>query len=392
MKKLFFLLFGFFLSCPVFSQTSYYYPPGYFGLYNNQSTSARAQGMGFTTLTRAGIENSFYNPAAIGSSMAPIQAYANYANGHSYRPNSRYYFVGGAFKLKEKFSLGISYFSYQNPDPVWTTIIGSETFDTDFFSQHAISLLASYQVVEGLQVGLSANLMQENAVNGEKTNSDFIPSLGLQYQRPVEFFKSEKIQDQQFFGALSLSNFLFNVETNQEYESWVSDRYLPIILRLGAGFSFQLPLNLGLTADKAYFEGTDKAIDLRLDLQFQDYLPGGPKNNTDHELSTAFGVGAEAWFFERLAFRIGYFTEKGPSGIQSDGDIWVTGNRAGFSWGYGTLIPTYQLTDGKMPFDIEVNLVTGKQITSLNEEIYTHPAIFADDTFQFAFGLNLLWR
>ncbi|HAZ24503.1 MAG TPA: hypothetical protein DCY95_07560, partial [Algoriphagus sp.] len=80
----------------------------------------------------------------IGSSMAPIQAYANYANGHSYRPNSRYYFVGGAFKLKEKFSLGISYFSYQNPDPVWTTIIGSETFDTDFFSQHAISLLASY--------------------------------------------------------------------------------------------------------------------------------------------------------------------------------------------------------------------------------------------------------
>ncbi|WP_026946142.1 PorV/PorQ family protein [Algoriphagus marincola] len=392
MKKLFFLLFGLYLSYPVFSQTTYYYPPGYFGLYNNQSTSARAQGMGFTTLTRAGIENSFYNPAAIGSSKTPIQAYANYANGHSYRPNSRYYFVGGAVRLKEKISVGLSYFSYQNPDPVWTTIIGGGTFDTDFFSQRAISILAAYELMEGLQVGLSANMMQENAVNGEKTNSDFIPSLGAQYQKGVNFFKSEKIRNQQFFGALSLSNFLFNGETNQEYQDWMSISYLPIILRLGTGYSFQLPLSSGLTSGKAYFREGAQAVDLRLDLQFQDYLPGGPENNTDHELSTAFGVGAEAWFFERLAFRIGYFTEKGPSGIQSDGDIWVTGNRAGFSWGYGTLIPTYQLTDGKMPFDIEVNLVTGKQITSLNEEIYTHPAIFADDTFQFAFGLNLLWR
>ncbi|WP_289030613.1 hypothetical protein [uncultured Algoriphagus sp.] len=392
MKKLLFLFLTLSLSLPVISQTVYYYPPGYFGLFNNQSTSARAQGMGFTTLTKRGIENSFYNPAAIGSSKAPIQAYANYANGHSYRPNSRYYFAGGAFKIKEKFSVGLTYFSYQNPDPVWTTIIGGGTFDTDFFSQRAISVLAAYELMEGLQVGLSANIMQENAINGEKTNADFMPSLGLQYERNLDLIKSEKFGNQRIFGALSLYNLLFNGETNQEYQDWMSVNYLPIILRLGGGYAFQLPLTSGLTAGKGYFEGAAQAVDLRLDLQFQDYLPGGPENSTDDELNTAFGVGAEAWFFERLALRIGYFTEKGPSGTQPDGDIWVTGNRAGFSWGYGTLIPTHQLTDGKMPFDIEVNLVTGKQITSLNEKIYTHPGIFADDTFQFAFGLNLLWR
>ncbi|GAB2474333.1 PorV/PorQ family protein [Algoriphagus taiwanensis] len=392
MKKLLFLIVALSFSLPLFSQTSYYYPPGYFGLFNNQSTSARAQGMGFTTLTRAGIENSFYNPASIGSSKAPIQAYANYANGHSYRPDSRYYFVGGAFKLNQKIAVGLSYFSYQNPDPVWTTIIGGQTFDTDFFSQHAISILGAYEIMEGLQAGLSLNLMQENAVDGEKTNSDFIPSLGIQYERQVELFKGETFKNQRVFGALSLYNFLFQGETNQTYQDAESVAYMPIILRLGGGYAFQLPLQSGLTAGKGYFRGAAQAVDLRLDLQFQDYLPGGPENSTDHELNTAFGVGAEAWFFERLALRIGYFTEKGPSGTQPDGDIWVTGNRAGFSWGYGTLIPTSSLTDGKLPFDIEVNLVTGKQITSLNEEIYTHPSIFADDTFQFALGLNLLWR
>ena len=167
MKKLLFMLLGIGFSAPIFSHTSFYNPPGYFGLYNNQPTIARAQGMGFTTLSKSGIENSFFNPAAIGSSKAPIQAFANYANGHSYRPNSRYYFVGGAFKLKEKISVGLSYFSYKNPDPVWTTIIGGGTFDTDFFSQGAISVLAAYKLIEGLHVGLSANMMQENAVYGE---------------------------------------------------------------------------------------------------------------------------------------------------------------------------------------------------------------------------------
>ena len=392
MKKLFLLFLGICFSFSSFSQTSYYYPPGYFGLLNNQSTSARAQGMGFTTLTKSGIENSFYNPASIGSSTAPIQAYANYANGHSYRPKSRYYFAGGAFKVKDKFTVGLSYFSYQNPDPLWTTIIGWQTFDTDYFSQRAISVLAAYEIMEGLHAGLSANMMQENGVNGEKTNSDFVPSLGLQYEKSIQLLKSEKIQKQQVFGAMSLYNFLFKGETTQSYQDAVDESYLPIILRLGAGYAFEIPLKSNLTQGKAYFENTAQAVDLRLDLQFQDYLPGGPDHITDHELNTAFGVGAEAWFFERLAFRMGYFTEKGPSGTQEDGDLWVTGNRAGFTWGYGTLIPTNQLTKGKMPFDLEVNLVTGKKVSSLNEKIYTHPNVFTENSFQFAFGLNLLWR
>ncbi|WP_268036528.1 hypothetical protein [Algoriphagus sp. PAP.12] len=392
MKKLLIGILVISFSFSSFSQTSYYYPPGYFGLFSNQSTSARAQGMGFTTLTKPGIENSFYNPSSIGNSKAPIQVYANYANGHSYRPKSRYYFAGGAFKVTDKFTVGLSYFSYQNPDPVWTTIIGWQTFDTDFFSQRAISLVAAYEIMEGLQAGLSANMMQENAVNGEKTNSDFVPSLGLQYERAIQFFKSEKIKNQQLVGAMSLYNFIFQGKTSQSYQDANAEGYLPIILRLGGGYSFQLPLKLQLIHDKSYFKGTAQAVDLRLDLQYQDYLPGGPENITDHELNTSFGIGAEAWFFERIALRMGYFTEKGPSGEQEDGDLWVTGNRAGFSWGYGTLIPTYLLSKEKIPFDMEVNFVTGKQITSLNEKIYTHPAIFTENTFQFSFGLNLLWR
>lgn len=391
MKNLVILFFAVCLSFPVFSQTVYYYPPGYFGLLNNQLTSARSQAMGFTTLTKGGIENSFYNPAAIGNTGAPVQVYANYANGHSYRPDSHYYFVGGAYKINPKLAIGLSYFTYRNPDPIWTTIIG-ETYDTDLFVQGAFSAVASYQVLDELQVGLGLNFMTENAIDGEKTNSDFIPTLGVQYEKALPIFSSEKIQNQKIKGAFSLFNFIFNNETTQTYEDNIKFGYLPIILRLGAGYSFTTPLKSGWAADKAYFSGTAQAVDLSLDLQYQDYLSGSDSFGTDHESNTAFGVGAEAWFFERVAFRLGYFTEKGPSGRQEDGELWVTGNRSGFTWGYGTLIPTYQLTEGKMPFDIEVDFITGKQLSSLNEEIYTHPNVFTENTFQFSFGLNLLWR
>jgi hypothetical protein len=288
-------------------------------------------------------------------------------------------------------AIGLSYFTYRNPDPIWTTIIG-ETYDTDLFVQGAFSAVASYQVLDELQVGLGLNFMTENAIDGEKTNSDFIPTLGVQYEKEIPIFSSEKIQNQKIKGAFSLFNFIFNNETTQTYEDNIKFGYLPIILRFGAGYSFTTPLKSGWVADKAYFSGTAQAVDLSLDLQYQDYLSGSDAFGTDHESNTAFGVGAEAWFFERVAFRLGYFTEKGPSGSQEDGGLWVTGNRSGFTWGYGTLIPTYQLTEGKMPFDIEVDFITGKQLSSLNEEIYTHPNVFTENTFQFSFGLNLLWR
>lgn len=392
MKKLLFLFLAACLSFPVFSQTVYYYPPGYFGLLNNQLTSARSQAMGFTTLTKGGIENSFYNPAAIGNTGAPVQVAANYANGHSYRPDSHYYFVGGAYKVIPKLAVGLSYFTYRNPDPVWTTIIG-ETYDTDLFTQGAMSALVSYQVLDELQVGLGLNFMTENAINGEKTNSDFIPTLGVQYEKELSLINSDKIQNQKVKGAVSLFNFIFNNETTQTYEDNLSFGYLPIILRLGAGYSFTMPMQSGWVADKAYFSGTPQAVDLALDLQYQNYLPGSDPISEDYKSNTGFGVGAEAWFFERLAFRMGYYSETGPSGRQADGDLWVTGNRSGFTWGYGTLVPTNQLTQGKLPFDLEVNFITAKQLSSLNTEIYTHPSIFTDgNTFQFSFGLNLLWR
>ncbi|MDG1279120.1 MAG: hypothetical protein P8O16_17705 [Algoriphagus sp.] len=392
MKNLVTLFLAACLSFPVFSQTLYYYPPGYFGLLNNQLTSARSQAMGFTTLTKGGIENSFYNPAAIGNTGVPVQVYANYANGHSYRPDSHYYFVGGAYKINPKLAIGLSYFTYRNPDPVWTTIIGGVTYDTDFFAQSVLSAVVSYQIFEELEMGLGINLMEENAINGEQTNSDFMPSVGFQYEKELPLIKSESFENQRIKGALSLTNFLFKNTTLQTYENSVSVEYLPIILRIGAGYQFDTSLKSGWIVDKGYFQNSPQQVRFSLDVQYQDYLKGSDAPTTDHESNTAFGVGAEAWFFERLAVRLGYFNEKGPSGTKDTGELWVTGNRAGFTWGYGTLIPTNQLTGGKMPFDIQVDFITAKQLSSLNEEIYTHPNVFTENTFQFSFGLNLLWR
>lgn len=371
---------------------SYYYPPGYFGLLNNALTSSRAQGMGFTTLTKSGIEHSFYNPASIATTEEPFQVYANYANGHTYRPKSRYYFLGSAYRVTEKISLGASLFTYRDNNPVWTSIIGSKPFSTDNFSQTGISLVASYRIMEGLDLGLSGNFLTENAINGERTNSDFIPTIGVNYRKSLDIFSSEKIQNQSISVSGSLFNFLFNNKTEQTYEDLISYNYLPIILRLGAAYGMSIPMESGLAEGKKFFEGTEKSLDLSLELQFQDYLPGKDPRSEDHLYNSAFGIGAEAWFWDRISLRLGFYNEKGPSGIQEDGDIWVTGNRKGFTWGYGAKIPTHELTQKKLPFDVEVNFVTSSLVSALDNEIYTHPRFFTDNNFQFCFGLNLLWR
>ena len=371
---------------------TYYYPPGYFGLLNNQLTSSRAQGMGFTTMNKSGIEHSFYNPASIAATEEPFQVYFNYANGHSYRPKSRYYYLGTAYRINEKIAIGASYFTYQDNNPLWTTIIGGADFDTDKFTQTGISLVASYRLMQGLDLGLAAHFLRENAVNGNKTNSDFIPAVGVNYAKDLAIFSSEKIQNQEIKVSGSLFNFILDNTTEQEYEGKISYNYLPIILRFGAAYGISIPLESGLAEGKKFFEGTTKALDLSLEIQYQDYLPGKNPVNTDHLYNGSFGVGSEAWFWDRLSLRLGYYTQKGPTGTEDNGDVWVTGNRSGFTWGYGAKIPTHQLTNKKLPFDVEVEFVTSSFMSTINEKIYTSPAVFTENNFQFCFGLNLLWK
>lgn len=279
-------------------------------------------------------------------------------------------------------------FSWVDNDPLWTTIIGSFEESVDKSSQTAYSVSVAYQAIPNLHVGLSGNYLMGSAVPGTVTSEAVIGSIGVVYDRELELIRNKKFSNQKIRGAVSLINFTMNNKEMQHYEQYKHYRDLPIYLHLGAAYNFSLPFNAGFTRNKKYFDGGAPAVDLGLHLQFRDQWAGKDPRGDSHEYNSSIGIGAEAWFLQRIAFRIGYYREKRPSGTRSTGGAWVTGNKYGFTWGYGTLIPLKQLTRNKIPFNAELNFVTGRLLNELGKN-YTHPSVFTDKKFTYSIGLNI---
>ena len=367
---------------------SYNVPTHYYGIFAQQLTSARAAGMGQTTITLNGIEHSLYNPASISPGTEKYRVHANYASGDPVRPGSKYPFLGATFRINDKLSVGAMTFSWVDNDPVWTTIIGSFEESVDKRSQTVYSVSAAYQVIPNLHIGLSGNYLQGKAVPGSVTSEAVIGSLGAIYDRDLELIKNKQFSNQKIRAAFSLVNFTMNNKEMQHYQQYKHYRDLPIYLHLGAAYRFSLPFNPTFTRNKKYFDGSAPTVDLGLHLQFRDQLPGKDPENDSHKYNSSIGIGAEAWFLQRVAFRLGYYREKRPSGTRSTGGAWVTGNKYGFTWGYGTLIPLRQLTKNKIPFNAELNFVTGRLLNELGKN-YTHPSVFTDSRFTYSIGLTI---
>lgn len=369
-------------------QRTYNVPTHYFGIFAQQPTSARAAGMGQTTITLDGVEHSLYNPASISPGKEKWRVHVNYASGDPVRPGSKYPFLGLSYRINDKLSVSAMTFSWVDKDPVWSTIIGGYNENVDRRSQTVYNLSVAYEVIPNLHVGLSGNYLMGKAVPGTVTSEAWIGSLGAIYDKEIELIKNNNFSNQKIRAAFSLVNFTMNNKETQHYQQYMHYRDLPIYLNLGAAYRFSLPLQASFTRNKKYFEDGAPLIDLGLHLQFRDHLPGKNPPDNSHKFNTSIGIGAEAWFWQRLAFRIGYYHEKRPTGDEPNGDYWVTDNKQGFTFGYGTLVPLRQLTKNKIPFNAELNFVTGRMLNELSKN-YTHPSVFTDSRFTYSIGLTI---
>lgn len=378
---------------PLSAQNIYRLPSHFHGIFNGHLTSARAQGMGYTTVTTDGIGTSFYNPATISPGNAQVELSANYAAGHPYYPKSRYPFIGLSFRPIPKLALGVTKFSWIDPKSYWTTDIALQSFDTEKKKLHAYSVVAGYELMEGLHLGASGNLIHQMAIDDTITAKEFILNLGVIYDRKVDFIKHEKFSNQQIRFALSLSNALMNAKAEQRHRELLNYRDMPIIARVGAAYSFSIPASISFTQGKKYFAESPEILDLSLRLQYQDFLKHKDHIYTDHEYNSAFGIGAEAWFMKLLALRIGYYTE--DRGIDVDpGERAMTSDRKqGFTWGFGANIPLQRLTAGKIPLDVEANFVTSRMMNELEDRYESLvPSVFGDKRLLFCAGLNIRWN
>ena len=376
------------------AETTYYIPTHYGGLFYGQPTNARATAMGLTTITLGGIENVIYNPASIGLEQQKLNTYFNYAVGNQVQVGSSYRYFGASYRVNDKLVLGFSRFRWVEKDSPWTTIIGGYEESTDKSSQVMHSISGAYEVIPDLQLGLSGNFLTDRAVNDIKTNSSFILSLGAIYDIDVDWIKLENLENQKFRVAGSFTNLLLKNRIEQRYEDYLNYRDLPIQLTLGTSYQGTLPFNPAfLSKGNGFFSNAPKVVDLSLNLQFQEVLKGPEETvvNTNYKENTALGIGGEALFMKLLALRLGYYFEKRPKGFQEDGDFWVTKNKTGLTFGYGVKIPLNELTDKKVPFDVDVDIVTFRVLNELNTENYTHRPVFTDSKLLFSFGLKLKW-
>ena len=361
-----------------------YYRLYYHGLFSGQPTSARAAGMGLTTITLGGIENVVYNPASIGLEQNRINIYANYSTGDQITVGSKFGFFGVSYRVNDKLVLGLSRQNWWVKDAAWTVIIGSFEENVDKSSQAMYTLSGAYEVIPNLQLGLSGNFLIDKAVPGMVTNSEFIASVGAIYDRNVDWIKLKSLDNQKVRFAGSFVNLFMNQEIVARYKEYKQSQELPAYLRFGTSYQASLPFNPGFLSNVSLFGNAPKSVDLSLNLQYGNYLKD--------KYNTSVGIGAEALFMKMIAFRLGYFFEKRPEQFEDNyGDFWKTTNKKGLTFGYGIKVPLSQLTDHKIPFDADVDMVTFKVLNELNTKNYTQPAYFQGHNFLFAFGLKLRW-
>lgn len=369
------------------AQIRYHSPSHYSALFYEQPTSTRAAGMGVTTITLDGIETAMYNPASISPVQEKLSVYLNYSSGSSPNVllNPRFLTAGLSYKITDKLTVGAQTFHWHTNKPIWKPIIGTYNESVSRRSENAYAVHAAYQFIPGLHVGVSGNYITEQAVPGTNTATDMIFSLGAIYDREVSLFSSPKLSNQQVRVAGSFVNVTMKNKTIQRYLTHYHHRDVPIHVYLGGAYKVSLPFNMPAVQKYGYFDQTPNLVDLGLHLQYREVLGGKEPQNDNHKHSSHIAVGAEAWFKKRVALRIGYYFEDRPTG-----GSWATGNKRGFTWGYGTLVPLHNLSGGKIPVNAEVNFVTGRALTELSK-VMTVPSIFEENKFLFSVGVNLKW-
>jgi hypothetical protein len=368
-------------------------PTHYHGIFSDQLSSARAQGMGYTTITLEGVSTAIYNPATISPGNTCLDLSLNYAKGNPQMPKSFYPFVGVSFKPMPRLAVGASMFAWIDPDSYWDASIQGQSIPTEKKTQHLYSVTAAYEVIRNLHVGISGNFLRDEAVKGTTTNKEFMLNAGVIYDRPVQLLKIKNISNQQIRFAASLVNATMNGATKETYQNLLNYRDLPIIARGGLAYNFSLPLSASFTRGKKFFQQSPELLDLAVRLQYQDWLHQKDQSYDDDKFSTAFGIGAEAWFMKLLALRLGYYSETRPDKAPNPNDLIATRpQKSGLTWGLGVNLPVQRLTNGELPLDIEVNLVTQRMMNEMNDKDLPPSSDFRDKRFQFCIGIDVKWK
>jgi len=373
---------------------TYWTPTNLHGILIDNTTSVRAEALGKNTITLDGVRTSFENPATISPGEDKLQVALNYIKGHPYFPKSYYPFLGVSYRILPRISASLSTHHWIDPDSYWSADVGGASFDTEKKAHHAYTIGLAGEVIDGLHIGVSGNLLQDEEIKGKTTSKDFIMSFGAIYDRKVQFLKNKKnISNENLRFAASLFNVLMDGQTIQRANERVWQyRDMPIIVRGGAAYSFSMPFNPGFAKKVKKLKSAPATLDLSARVQYANWLKNEKHIFDEYKSNTFMGIGLEAVALKLLALRIGYFTEtRTVAENPTPGTRYATkGKRKGLTWGLGATIPAKDWSKGKLPFEIRFDLLLKNHPDLLDESISQRTARdITDKKLQFGVGIEL---
>ncbi len=277
-------------------------------------------------------------------------------------------YLGGYYKINKRHAVGasVTYFSLgelQSTD--------EEGNDRGTFKPNEFALDATYSllVADGLSIGASFRYIRSDISNGmdignttTKAANSFAADIGIYYNREI---------DQQ--NEFAIGGFISNLGAKLSYSDDDTDKeFLPTNLRLGGRYTYHVDnynkLNVLLDFNKLlvptpplsdgskyYANRTEYNQTNVIKGAIQSFYdaPGGFKEEMQ-EIQLSFG--AEYWYSDMFAARLGYFYEnkyKGGRQYLSVG-AGIRYNVFGFDFSY--LIPTTTISNNPLTHTVRISL------------------------------------
>lgn len=279
-------------------------------------------------------------------------------------------YLGGYYKINNRHAVGasVTYFSLgelQSTD--------EEGNDRGTFKPNEFALDATYSllVADGLSIGASFRYIRSDISNGmdignttTKAANSFAADIGIYYNREI---------DQQ--NEFAVGGFISNLGAKLSYsDDDTQKEFLPTNLRLGARYTYHVdkynklnvlfdinkllvptPPSSDTTKNKYYANRTEYNQTNVIKGVFQSFYdaPGGFKEEMQE---IQLSLGAEYWYSDMFAARLGYFYEnkyKGGRQYLSVG-AGIRYNVFGFDFSY--LIPTTTISNNPLTHTVRISL------------------------------------
>lgn len=305
----------------------------FFGHLNNAATES----MGRADVAVGGkVFSMRFNPAGTGTIEQRELALSTSAPFYILT-QSDYYYGGFAEKIGSKLCVSGSVQQFAVGPTTFTTDIGSErNLALDNPTSTKISVNGSYEVIEGLYVGVNVNQFRLKFFDEVGAYSSLYFDGGLLYRRSLNEDKKRYVQAGASLMNLNNATMTLESPTGQE-----SDVNLPSIMRIGLAFHQKTPLTI-----KGAKPGS---LELTCTVELEDVR--------QFDYRTMRKVGVEATLYDLLSVRCGHVAWN-----QNDFGFATNYSKiSDFTYGFGVQIPSNTTNSLNLPFNVFVDFTSMKQ-------------------------------